>query len=99
MDVIFSEIRKRLLGMFSALARGEDVPPGTALRTEGLMEAALLTGHATIDELDALLLDCFNEANPADSELTLEPDWREFYPFPQIPLRMKRAPVYPSTSD
>lgn len=99
MNALENEIRQRLIDMFSALARGEDVPPGIALRTEGLMEAAVLVGQATVGGLDALVLACFKEANPPGNELTLDSDWREFYPFPQIPLRMKRAPVYPSTSD
>ena len=53
MSAIVSELQQRWRAMFAALERGDDVPPSTGLRAEGLMEAAVLTGQATPGELDA----------------------------------------------
>ena len=99
MSAIVSELHQRWRAMFAALERGDDVPPSTGLRAEGLMEAAVLTGQATPRELDAMLQACCREQRSAGLEQQLGADWRSFYPFPQIPLIMQRAPVYPSTRD
>ncbi len=85
--------------MFTALAGGDDVPPSLRLRTEGLMEAALLTGLAKPEEIDAGMDDCYQRAFGQSLAEDFGDDWRDFYPFPQIPAAGLRAPVYPSTSD
>ena len=85
--------------MFAALAAGDDVPPTQRLRAEGLMEAAVLVGEMTTLELDEAMARCYLEA--FDRTITVEfgEDWRDFYPFPQIPAMGRRAPVYPSTAE
>ena len=85
--------------MFTALAAGDDVPPSLRLRAEGLMEAALLTGLASPEEVDASMDDCYRQAFGQGLAEDFGEDWRGFYPFPQIPAMGLRAPVYPSTRD
>ena len=99
MSAIVNELQQRWRAIFAALERGSDVPPATGLRAEGLMEAAVLAGQATCEELDAMLEACCREQRSRGLEQELGADWRSFYPFPQIPLTMQRAPVYPSTQD
>lgn len=98
MQALRTELEHRWESMFAALAVGDDVAPSRRLRTEGLMEAAVLLG-ATEAELDEALVRChcrvFDRA-PAD---VFGGDWRTLFPFPQIPAMAKRAPVIPSTSD
>ena len=99
MDALTRELHGRWQAMFTALAAGEDVPPARRLRAEGMMEAALLLGLASADELlramDACYLAAYGRAIAED----FGADWQDFYPFPQIPAMGKRAPVYPSTAD
>ena len=85
--------------MFSALAAGDDVPPGQRLRAEGMMEAALLLDAASVQELDRAMDDCYRQAFGRGIDEDFGADWREFYPFPQVPAMGRRAPVYPSTRD
>ena len=99
MHVILDELRQRWRAMFSALARGEDLPPGRRLRAEGMMEAAVLAGLATEEELKAAMDACYREACGCGLAEAFGDDWASFYPFPQIPAVARRAPVYPSTAD
>ena len=85
--------------MFSALAAGDDVPLSLRLRAEGIMEAALLTRVASSEELDRAMGECYQAAFERSLEEDFGADWRQFYPFPQIPAMGRRAPVYPSTSE
>jgi hypothetical protein len=43
--------------------------------------------------------DCYRQAFGRTLADDFGDDWREFYPFPQIPAMGRRAPVYPSTRD
>ena len=92
-------VQQRWRDMFGALAAGEDLPPALRLRTEGMMEAAVLLGFAPQDEVDEAMDSCFREAFGESLMQRFGPDWRDFYPFPQIPAVAARAPVYPSASD
>ena len=85
--------------MFSALARGDDVAPSQRLRTEGLMEAAVLLQSAPAYELTAKMAACYEAASGVSLEQRFGTEWQEIFPFPQIPAMAKRAPVYPSTKD
>ena len=99
MQNLLEELKTRWKTMFTALAAGDDVPPSLRLRTEGLMEAALLTGSASAEEVDANMDDCYRQAFGQSLAGDFGEDWRGFYPFPQIPAVGLRAPVYPSTRD
>ena len=99
MQRIMDELRERWQGMFAALGTGEDLPPGLRLRTEGMMEAAVLLGAATEEELMFAMESCFGEPFRCQLMDAFNDDWRDFFPFPQIPAVMLRAPVYPSTQD
>lgn len=99
MPKLLNELEARWNQMFTALAAGDDVPPSLRLRAEGLMEAALLTGLASAEEIDAAMDDCYRQAFAQSLAEDFGDDWRGFYPFPQIPAMGRRAPVYPSTSD
>jgi hypothetical protein len=63
------------------------------------MEAALLLGAASPQELDRAMDDGYRQAFGRTLADDFGADWREFYPFPQIPAMGRRAPVYPSTRD
>jgi len=99
MDALIAELRARFDQMFAALAAGGDVPPAQRLRAEGMMEAAVLLGVATTDELLLLMNTCYKSAFDRDIAEDFAEDWQDFYPFPQIPAMGRRAPVYPSTRD
>lgn len=99
MNVLVEELSRRWCDMFDALARGEDLPPSVRLRTEGVMEAVVLLGIESEEELQSRLSACYQEAFGRLPEADFGPDWRDFYRFPQIPAVSRRAPVYPSTQD
>jgi len=93
------ELQRRWRRIFKALAAGNDVAPSQRLRTEGIMEALLLTGDTGEAEINQLMDDCFRECYGTDLQQSFGADWQQFYPFPQIPAVMNRAPVYPSIGD
>lgn len=63
------------------------------------MEAAVLCGDADAEAVDELLKRSFEAAFGRPLCEFFGPRWREFFPYPQIPAVMQRAPVYPSTGD
>ena len=99
MSPIVEELSRRWQLMFSELQRGDDLPPGMRLRTEGMMEAAVLVGAASAGELQALMGDCYEEIVGTTLVEEFGADWSDFFAFPQIPAVANRAPVYPSTKD
>lgn len=99
MNVLIEELSRRWCDMFDALARGEDLPPAVRLRTEGVMEAAVLLGIEAEEALQSRLAACYLDAFGKSLEADFGPGWRDFYAFPQIPAVARRAPVYPSTKD
>jgi len=99
MDALTTELELRWQRMFTALAEGGDVPPSGRLRAEGMMEAAALLGLATEEEILQSMAECYQSAFGCAIARDFGADWRDFYPFPQIPAMGRRAPVYPSTSD
>ena len=99
MDELKAEIERRWREIFARLAGGEDVAPGMRLRTEGMMAAAVIVGPASRDALQARMEAVYSEVFERALSDDFGADWREFFPFPQIPAFMQRAPVYPSTSD
>lgn len=99
MQVLIEELTRRWRQMFDALAAGDDLPPGSRLRAEGMMESLLLLGSSGEAELDAAMDACYQAAFGRSLAADFGEDWREFYPFPQIPAVARRAPVFPSTSD
>ena len=99
MHQLISEIEQRLDTMFAALAAGADLPPSQRLRTEGMLESAALLAIASPEELVAIMERRYGAAFGRTLAEDLGEDWREFFPFPQIPAMARRAPVYPTTSD
>jgi hypothetical protein len=99
MSVLLTEIEARWLNIFSTLKAGGDVAPTLRLRTEGLMEAAVLCGEATPEALTTAMEACYAKAYGCPIGQGFEGNWQEFFPFPQIPAMGNRAPVYPSTPD
>ena len=63
------------------------------------MEAAVLCGEAPAEVLQADLDEAYREVFGRSLAAEFGEDWREFFPFPQIPGFMRRAPVWPSTRD
>ena len=99
METLLEELERRWRSMFADLARGDDLPPGERLRAEGRMEAAVLVGAASADALLDRMEACFSAASGQTLSESLGEDWREVFPFPQVPAMASRAPVYPSTRD
>lgn len=99
MEALLEELERRWRSMFEDLARGDDLPPGARLRAEGMMEAAVLAGAASADALLDRMEACFSAASGQTLGESLGEDWREVFPFPQVPAMARRAPVYPSTRD
>jgi hypothetical protein len=99
MSALLRELNARWQKIFSALVSGKDVAPGLRLRTEGLMEAAVLTGEASSQQLTQQMAASYERIFGRSLAQDFEADWQEFFPFPQIPAMAKRAPVYPSTKD
>ena len=96
---LLDEIPVRWQQIFASLVAGRDVAPSMRLRTEGLMEAAVLEGLVSSEQLTEKMelsyLQCYENSIAADHG----DDWQDFFPFPQIPAMAVRAPVYPSTAD
>lgn len=99
MSVIADELHRRWLALFEALADGEGLTPGHRLRTEGMMEAAVLCEGVEEAALTRAMDACFLQATGQTLADVFGADWRGFYPFPQIPVVTERAPVYPSTKE
>ena len=99
MGKLKQELQQRWTNMFTALAAGADLPPAQRLRAEGMMEAAVLAGEATEDELSQAMAACYEDAFGRSLAADFGDDWQAFFPFPQIPAMARRAPVYPSTAD
>lgn len=99
MQVLLQELETRWRQMFTSLAEGHDLPPGTRLRAEGLMEAVVLAGETGPEAVDKLMDACYLEAFGRSLAEDFDTDWRDFYAFPQIPAVTRRAPVFPSTRD
>jgi hypothetical protein len=97
MHILENELEQRWQAMFEALANGDDVPPSERLRTEGMMEAVVLLGATTAEELLQSMNRCYRDAFDEGIAATFGDDWQELFPFPQIPAMAGRAPVYPST--
>ena len=59
------------------------------------------TSHFNVAQVavDAAMDACYREAFGRALAEDFGADWRDFYPFPQIPAVARRAPVFPSTSD
>lgn len=94
-ELAWAELESRWYDIFSTLQNGGEVPPARRLRCEGLMEALVLLGIASAEDLQGALERCYETCY----DEPLQDDWRELFPFPQIPGFGQRAPVYPSTSD
>jgi len=99
MSPIVEELSRRWRAMFSDLHAGDDLPPAARLRTEGMMEAAVLLEIATEEELQGLMAGCYAEIFGTSLAQEFGADWADFFAFPQIPAMARRAPVYPSTKD
>ncbi len=96
---VLQELEKRWRDMFQALAGGEDLPPGRRLRAEGMMEAAVIAGAASSEELDRAMDRCYQDAFGRELAADFGEDWRDFHRFPEIPAVARRAPVFPGTAD
>lgn len=88
------DLARRWRSMLEAVAAGEDIPPGQRWRTEGVMEAVVLLGARSSEELQQAMADAYAEVLSRSLEHDLGASWREDYPFPEIPYFMRRAPVH-----
>lgn len=94
-ELALAELEHRWRAIFSTLQAGGEVSPSQRLRTEGYMEALAALDICDEHQLQMRMADCYAES----FDSPLPPDWRELFPFPQVPGFGQRAPVYPSTSD
>ena len=98
-EVLLAELEQRWRAGFVSLARGDDLPPGQRYRMEGMMESAALLAPGTESEITAAMSATYTAVFGKTLAQDFGEDWQQFYPFPQIPAVMRRAPVYPSTAD
>ena len=99
MSPLLTEIHARWQQMFKSLVSGDDVAPSLRLRTEGLMEAAVIAQLASAEQLTTQMEGSYQQWYENSLPSDHGEDWQDFFPFPQIPAMAKRAPVYPSTAD
>ena len=92
-DVLLEEIDRRCAQLCRRIAAGEDAPPGQLLRLEGLREAAVLAALASEAELQGGLEAIYLRECGEPISVRCGHGWRDRYPFPEIPLFMRRAPV------
>ena len=83
MNTLLEHITARLDSLFAQLAEGLDAPPAQRLRLEGLLEAAVLLGGASEDELTALLSSRYQAAFSRTPQDDFGAQWRQLFPFPQ----------------
>lgn len=98
-EVLMPALRQRWLFAFTQLNEGDDCPPGCRMRTEGMMEALVLLQPDSIGRQITAMDECYREVFGYGLDDAFGEGWQLFYPFPQIPAMMRRAPVCPSTSD
>ncbi len=98
-QLLLQELERRWASLFDRLAAGDDLPPGPRLRTEGMMEAALLLGLATEEELTRRMAAAYRRSFGEELAQVFGADWRQCFPFPSLPAMARRAPVVPSTAD
>jgi hypothetical protein len=96
-DPLLTELHLRWSAIFSALVEGDDVPPALRLRTEGVMEAAVLSGVAQEEDILAAMAECYLSTYGRSLEDEFGAQWLALFPFPQIPAMAERAPVFLST--
>lgn len=99
MTAVLIEIEQRMTELFTRLANGLDVSPGARMRLEGMLEATVLMGVAGEEALTRVIGQCYFRAFAVTLEDQWGKDWQQFFPFPQIPAMMVRAPVVPTTTD
>lgn len=96
------EARQRLDAVFAVWAAGQDVPPGDCLRLEGFMQAGIVLGLATRQQLLACMTASCRLHCAADLH---EKKCGDIFPpmtdtsILPLPPMMRRAPVVPSTRD
>lgn len=84
-------LEQKLLDIFAALQRGDDVAPARCYRTEGFAEALVALGVCSESAVAELIARCWKAVFGVEPPEHLAPL--------SIPATMQRAPVYPSTSD
>jgi len=97
--ILLAELERRWLRLFQQLQDGLDVPPSQRLRTEGLMEAAVLLDPGSEERLQQAMDVAYRQVNQRGLAQDFGADWSSFFTFPQIPAMAQRAPVYPSTTE
>ncbi|MEP1473149.1 MAG: hypothetical protein ABJK20_03940 [Halieaceae bacterium] len=97
--MLLAELQQRWQAAFAALARGDDLAPGRRYRMEGMMESAALLEPGSEADISEAMAAAYLRQFGNNLAQDFGQDWQQFYPFPQIPAVMKRAPVYPSTTD
>lgn len=97
--MLLAELERRWRAGFASLSRGDDLPPGPRYRMEGMMESAALLAPGTEGEITAAMAAMYLSVFGKTLAQDFGENWQRFYPFPQIPAVMRRAPVYPSTAD
>ncbi|TNF34954.1 MAG: hypothetical protein EP312_04985 [Gammaproteobacteria bacterium] len=87
------QLDQAIIACLQAMRDGLDVPPATRYRLEGQIEAAIALGFLTADTARQRV-DGHYRAVLGEVPLQPEQDGRV-----RLPLRMRVAPVYPSTRD
>lgn len=91
-------IKERLQILLKEFAQYGDVPPATVHRLEGLLEAGVLSGFLSRQETELMIKAVYQEEmgqSWQEDSVSIAQNDGVF----RLPLRMARAPVWPTTKD
>ena len=91
-EILAREIGQRLDILLARLADGDDIPPGSRLRLEGMLESAVLVG-SSMEELRQQIRQCYRPYANIDVDSAAGESWVGHAPFPELPLFLPPAPV------
>ncbi|MCX2982656.1 hypothetical protein EYC98_17480 [Halieaceae bacterium IMCC14734] len=98
-DQLLEHLRQRWFDIFQRLANEGEVPPAFVLRTEGMMEAWVVSGQCSAVQLQAEMSTQYQRVSGDSLAQVWGENWSDFFRFPQIPAFAPRAPVVPSTNE
>lgn len=89
-EQFYSAVSARLMNIFKTYADGGDIAPALLYRTEGFIEAGCELGLVNEEQVNLLMKDLHQQIFHTSMTILEQPGVN-------IPMLMKRAPVYPST--
>lgn len=98
MDKLTAVLEQRLAKIYELLHEGGSPSPAERFRLEGLMEAAEIMGLLSRQEIWAMVESTYYHVYQLEL-IDSDQRWQNSFPFPSLPLKAIRAPVYPARVD